>query len=756
MNPLGHNSLLPGNAILPEPSTTNTTSDRESRTIQVVQKLLDPNPNKPIAVERARELLESPADFSEEKASRIDDMPASSKLKKTTKFCELCLEQPEIAIESLNSHPELAQRISYSVFAEIIKKADLALIEKLLSCNANVFAKQNITILELARTSDNKDVRRLFSAYEVAYLVQVGNHTRISELLSHSIPLTADEYTLIWNKFPRIAARHLAVTAPHCPDAIFERHMIKKEYHSFVLNLIANGGSSLSRTAKACKIKCTPIAEKLFEVELKKALENQDAKALEELLSIHSLLPIADKEKAQVRAFLEKDRNHLATLHTSFDTFTKLSEQYPDLLYRLLERYPNLHKRCSEKCFEAILENPESESLALHILQKGYTPSPEHLSAAVRMKRKKVVDAILAKQVDVSAPDAQKRTPLHYALELGDEELTDKLLKAAANLFAVDSFGKTPRALTRNPALAQKLYKREFKQAVEDKLVDKLLLLASEREYMSTLLSDRSLLQFIAPHKELAAVGAILISAGVDPFYFGTSSRQELRVAFDAIPQPQRTSLRLAIDHDNTELVKTITAHLPPLMQKLMVEKEGLITFCQNNPLLIREWATTTTTPLEAALLLNDRPLYAAIMRNLPEDKQLEGINILLTRYPQSVRSIVTFFFVADPSPFIVLERTKESLTNKEEYLQICNWIKEHLPTRADYKAKKAYYEAESEKRLLELLANPDRELTLTPCVPPEKDLSALFDKDGMPHPFTLILMLLKKGMFRINTMEVD
>ena len=52
--------------------------------------------------------------------------------------------------------------------------------------------------------------------------------------------------------------------------------------------------------------------------------------------------------------------------------------------------------------------------------------------------------ALLEKRVDVNAPEPDGTTALHWAAHNGDLELVQRLIRAGANVKAVNDFGATP------------------------------------------------------------------------------------------------------------------------------------------------------------------------------------------------------------------------------------------------------------------------------------------------------------------------
>ena len=75
------------------------------------------------------------------------------------------------------------------------------------------------------------------------------------------------------------------------------------------------------------------------------------------------------------------------------------------------------------------------------------TPRDTRLVDAVKMRNTTTVTALLAKKVDVNAPEADGTTALHWAVRNDDPALVDRLIRAGANARAQNRYGITPIAL---------------------------------------------------------------------------------------------------------------------------------------------------------------------------------------------------------------------------------------------------------------------------------------------------------------------
>ena len=75
------------------------------------------------------------------------------------------------------------------------------------------------------------------------------------------------------------------------------------------------------------------------------------------------------------------------------------------------------------------------------------TPRDTRLVDAVKTRNTTTVTTLLAKKVDVNAPEADGTTALHWAVRNDDPALVDRLIRAGANARAQNRYGITPIAL---------------------------------------------------------------------------------------------------------------------------------------------------------------------------------------------------------------------------------------------------------------------------------------------------------------------
>ena len=63
---------------------------------------------------------------------------------------------------------------------------------------------------------------------------------------------------------------------------------------------------------------------------------------------------------------------------------------------------------------------------------------------AVRAGRLDTIEELLTKGTQVDSPNDYNQTPLHIAIETGEEEITRLLIDKGANINAIDRWGRTP------------------------------------------------------------------------------------------------------------------------------------------------------------------------------------------------------------------------------------------------------------------------------------------------------------------------
>src|SRR5438477_545252 len=69
------------------------------------------------------------------------------------------------------------------------------------------------------------------------------------------------------------------------------------------------------------------------------------------------------------------------------------------------------------------------------------------LADAVQAQNQSLVVALIARHVDVNAPQADGTTALHWAAHQIDLQMADQLLRAGARVTAANRYGVTPLAL---------------------------------------------------------------------------------------------------------------------------------------------------------------------------------------------------------------------------------------------------------------------------------------------------------------------
>ena len=74
-------------------------------------------------------------------------------------------------------------------------------------------------------------------------------------------------------------------------------------------------------------------------------------------------------------------------------------------------------------------------------------PRDTRLVDAVKAGNTAAATALLARKVDVNAPEADGTTALHWAVRNDDQALVDRLIRAGANAKAENRYGMTPIAL---------------------------------------------------------------------------------------------------------------------------------------------------------------------------------------------------------------------------------------------------------------------------------------------------------------------
>ena len=101
-------------------------------------------------------------------------------------------------------------------------------------------------------------------------------------------------------------------------------------------------------------------------------------------------------------------------------------------------------------------------TLALCATAFAATPADTRLAEAAKSGDRAAVIGLLEKHVDVNSPEIDGTTALHWAVHRDDVPLVDRLLRAGANVKAVNRYGISPlaeAAVIGNPAVIDKLLK---------------------------------------------------------------------------------------------------------------------------------------------------------------------------------------------------------------------------------------------------------------------------------------------------------
>ncbi len=537
--------------------------------------------------------------------------------------------------------------------------------------------------------------------------------------------------------------------------------------------------------------------------------------------------------------------------------FLTLSQTLPHLMSRLLDTYPDFAKACTSAIFEVLIESSPSDTLLEKLRLNSSILTPSHLTAALRHSKLWLARALLdIESISVNHKDTQKMTPLHYAAQLQDQDLIEKLLAKEADPLAENGDKMTPRAVAlahNHLDVAALLYKKELTAAIKAKNRERVKMLLSEKKgdlsqedftllcmhipdlaldyvteerakglavetinnlctsaqydallsslirlrrtidkrstfmifenglaqtaqvllakYKLTFLkSGQTLLQALGDKPHATLFAKELLQAGVDPFY---ASKQVASV------------LNLALNAKNSGLIEQLTEHLPGAMkQELAKGIPTLKTRCQKDVAFVRACCSETTTPLEIAILLCDRALAVSIMRNLTQEVQLQGIGILIARYPKAIGSIVDFFFERDlrynskedlhfikstisqipPQdcrPSVIYEHIRASLRDAHVRAPYIEWAKTHLkryvPGHDAYKEKKDKFQALQREQLKRILA------TDAPQKPASSDELEILQNERQDEirrwliekPFAIILTLLELQALKIKTSEI-
>jgi ankyrin repeat protein len=100
--------------------------------------------------------------------------------------------------------------------------------------------------------------------------------------------------------------------------------------------------------------------------------------------------------------------------------------------------------------------------LALLLSAQSFAAASSDIADAAMNRNKDAVRALLQKKVDVNAAQVDGTTALHWAVRADDLETADLLIRAGANVSAVNREGVTPirlAAINGNPPMIEKLIK---------------------------------------------------------------------------------------------------------------------------------------------------------------------------------------------------------------------------------------------------------------------------------------------------------
>jgi ankyrin repeat protein len=127
--------------------------------------------------------------------------------------------------------------------------------------------------------------------------------------------------------------------------------------------------------------------------------------------------------------------------------------------------------------------------------------TPSRIADAVQAQDQTAVKTLLAKGVDVNAPQADGTTALHWAAHHNDVALADLLLKAGAHVSAANRYGVTPLSLA-----------SAHGSAVE--MIDKLLKAGADP---NTTLKEGETVLMLAARTGNAVAVKLLLAYGADP-----------------------------------------------------------------------------------------------------------------------------------------------------------------------------------------------------------------------------------------------
>ncbi len=704
-------------------------------------------------------------------------------------------------------------------------------IEKLLAKGANVLARDEsgLTPLTLAKgTLDNVQYQP-FSRYDYGQMLTDGKKDKVLELLAHNVPVTKDEAQRMWEQWPDIACQHLAVFAQHCPYIIFRQYVANTEFAlafishgvqltemDFLLTcrsypeLMYNAIQLKPELAKCCtqvlledlldfpqcealvlklldmEVDANPelclkalekgrlsIAERLVKLELKAGLQVADSTRIRQVLEALMQLPISDAEKGELSVVL-----------ADCDRYVKdpilLCQRCPIVALRFAET------QALRYGIEHLIEYPHCEAIVLMRIEQGASVTPRDLTLAVKCNRAHIVAALLAKGVDVNGQDGDMMTPLHYAAQVANKDLVRTLLRQGADVFAKNSSGKTPRALAR-PDVGVLLRETELEMAIDGRdgpVAEAILRELSEitesifsrlcstlpdvatkfitAEAMSRLPSKGKYLIYTAMQSNHAPLAEKLLACGVTPLYAEGMGG---------------TVLERALQRKCSAVATCLMQHLHPDLRAKTLEAWPLPVL--KDPHFVRGCCSDSTTALELPFLLLNYELLTDIKRSLSPELVLQGIELLLLRYPQLRGDILDFFFAVQPpvvithapcphilerslhecTPALLFKYAEQELSQRHAYYR--KWaidnLHDHVPTRSAYKAKKHELEAKEEALLKRVLAQPDvdagsfdqeRKL-LVDAWHADCDRWLVDEKGQKPFPIVLMLLKIKAFIFR-------
>lgn len=299
---------------------------------------------------------------------------------------------------------------------------------------------------------------------------------------------------------------------------------------------------------------------------------------------------IESQDEKLVRELLSHD------VPLNYNNFVHLCLMLPDLALEIAEQNTDYVKKFTTDVLLALLESPECERLFVKIIEVYETfdsmlnsNMETILHVAANTKRARVVAKLIGLGVDIFAQNKSGQTALHIAARGGSIEIVDLLLKAGAKVSDADIFGWQPLHAAASCGRSN--------------VVERLL------------------------------------EVGADPFY---------------ADQNGCTPLALALDCAHFELARLFLRTMPgQLEEKIPLENcdiacTKLQTLVETTPDLARLCCTPTSTPFEIALALGDYRLLSTFMGQLTEKQCIAGVEVLVSKYPHSLSSVINFLFDVD------------------------------------------------------------------------------------------------------------